>query len=188
MNYNEQYDTTNMDVTPKLVYTGSMSSSQIWSYVKIIAFYVLELVAWILIARAYAAFGTKLITPMVSAMYIVGAFTTWYIKEDRESTIKSTKWMVAGYLGALLTYRIIISLVAPVTSDQMSVALNMPIPGASGLAMTGFLQNILWILAIMWPVGFVFMCGKKFVLFHGRQTKEEAFRKVKGIRKNKKRF
>jgi hypothetical protein len=188
MNYNVQYDNENMDVTPKLVYTGTINATQIWAYVKIIAFYILELVAWILIARAYAAFGTKLITPMVSAMYIVGAFTTWYIKEDRESTIKSTKWMVAGYLGALLVYRIVIKLAAPVTSDQMSVALNIPIPGASGLAAAGFFQNILWILAIMFPVGFVFMCGKKFVLFHGKQTKEEAFRRAKGLRKNRKRF
>jgi hypothetical protein len=32
------------------------------------------------------------------------------------------------------------------------------------------------------------MCGKKFVLFHGKQTKEEAFRRAKGLRKNRKRF
>lgn len=190
MNFNENYDEINTQsgVIPKVVYTGTLSSAQLWSYIKIIGFYALELIAWVIIARMYAAFGTKLMTPMISTMWVMGAVTAMFIKEDRDSTVKQTKWMIAGYLGLLFVYRFAIKLVSVISSDQMGVALDMPVPAASGAAAAGFLQNLLWIIGVMYPAAFIFMCGKKFFLFRGKRTKEEAFRKAKGIRDNIKRF
>jgi len=182
-----EYDDSD-DIKPNLVYSNTISSRQIIEIVKIVLFYAFELVFWLVVAKLYMNFGTKWITPAVSAMWIMGAITTYFIREERESTIKETKWTILGFLAFLLLYKVVIGLIAPISSEQMGAALNITIPAASGMAAAGFLQNILWIVSVMTPIGFLVWCAQKFRVYHGRATKQEAFQRIKGIRKNISRF
>ena len=85
-------------------------------------------------------------------------------------------------------YRIVIQLVAPISSEQMGAALNITIPAVSGMAASGLLQNILLIVSVMTPIGFLIWCAQKFKNYHARETKQDAFRRIKGIKKNTPRF
>lgn len=175
-------------VRPDIVYTHTMSSHQLISSIKKILFYVVELVFWMVVSRLYLNFGTKWIVPSVSAMWIMGAVTTYFIKEEREGTIRETKWTILGFLAFLFMYRIVIQLVAPISSEQMGAALNITIPSVSGMAASGLLQNILLIVSVMTPIGFLIWCAQKFKNYHARATKQDAFERTKGIRKNTPRF
>lgn len=173
---------------PELIYSRTMSKHQLMTNIKCISIYVFTLVFWIIVSRLYLNFGNKWIIPSVSAMWIMGAVTTFFIKEERENTAKDTKWAILGYLGFLFLYRIVIQLVAPISSEQMGAALNITMPAASGMAAAGMLQNILIIVSVMTPVGFLIWCAQKFKTYHGRRTKDEAFRAIKGFRQNQRRF
>lgn len=176
------------DIKPNLVYSNVFSMHQLVSTIKIVLFYAFELVLWLVVAKLYLNFGTKWITPAVSAMWLMGAVTTYLIREEREGTIKETKWAILGFLAFLLLYRIVINLIASISSEQMGAALNITIPAASGMAAAGFLQNILWIVSVMTPIGFLVWCAQKFRVYHGRATKQEAFQKIKGVRRDIRRF
>lgn len=173
---------------PDIIYTNTMSTEQLMVNIKCIFFYVFELIVWIVISRLYLNFGNKWIIPSVSAMWIMGAVTTLIVKEERESTISETKWAILGYLGFLFLYRIVIQLVSPISSEQMGAALNITVPAASGLAVIGMLQNILLIVSVMTPIGFLIWCAQKFKIYSGRMTKQEAFQRHKGFRENQRRF
>lgn len=180
----------NIDETlkPDIVYANTMSSHQLISNIKTVLFYAFILVFWLVDAKLYLNFGSKWIVPAVSTMWIMGAVTTHFIKEEKEATVKETKWTILGFLAFLFLYRGVIQLIAPISSEQMSASLNITMPAASGMAAAGMLQNILMIVSVMVPIGFLIWCGQKFRTYHGRQTKQEAFQKIKGIRKNASRF
>jgi hypothetical protein len=165
-----------------------MNSRQLVSNIKLVLFYIFELIFWLVVARLYLNFGAKWIIPAVSAMWIMGAVTTFAVKEEREGTIKQTKFAVLGFLGFLFLYRMVIQLMAPISSEQMGAALNITVPAASGMAITGLLQNILLIVSVMTPIGFLIWCAQKFKTYHGRATKSEAFEKIKSRRDNPHRF
>lgn len=171
-----------------LTFTEDFSSVQLKSSLKIISMYVFVLVLWLVVARLYVNFGSVWIIPSVSAMWVMGAVTTFLVREQQEETIKQTKWGILGYLGFLFMYRIVIQLVSPISSEQMGVALNITVPAASGMAAAGLLQNILLIVSVMTPIGFMIWCAQKFKIYLGGSTKQEAFNRIKGIRENKKRI
>lgn len=182
------YKNVDSSVKPDLIYTNTMSSHQLVANIKTIMFYAFILVFWLVDARLYLNFGSKWIVPSVSVMWIMGAITTYFVREEKEGTVRETKWTILGYLAFLFMYRGVIQLIAPISSEQMSASLNITVPAASGMAAAGMLQNILMIVSVMAPIGFLIWCGQKFRTYHGRQTKQEAFDKIKGIRKNAARF
>ena len=56
-----------------------------------------------------------------------GSGDNFLIKDEREGTIRN-KMVILGYLAFLFLYRIVIQLVAPISSGQMGAALNIFIP------------------------------------------------------------
>lgn len=165
-----------------LVYKSMPSTKQTKQLIGICLFYIIEFIAWVIIAKSYMNFGSQWITPCVSAMWIAGAVVSILIPEQRESTISATKWFIAGYLGMLLIYRIAIHLLTPITPDQMSASLNISGTTSGGIAISNFIQNLLLIIAATGPITFLVYLGKKFVVYKGRSTKTEAFTRNKGYR------
>lgn len=176
------------DLRPDVVYSHTYSSQQMIAYLKIILFYVFILAFWLFVAKMYRNFGTLWIIPSVSVMWFAGAITAWRVPDDRDATISQTKWTILGFVAFLLLYRGVIQIISPISSEQMSASLNINIPAASGLAAAGLLQNILMIVSVLTPLGFIIWCAQKFKTYHGRQTKSDAFKRIKGIRQNDRRF
>lgn len=180
----DNYSDYENEIRSDLTYTNTLSSQQVISTIKIVLLYAGILILWLVVAKLYMNFGSQWIVPAVSTMWLMGAVTTYYIKEEREGTIKETKFSILGFLLFLFLYRGVIQLIAPISSEQMGAALNITVPAASGMAAAGFLQNILIIVSILTPIGFLTWCAQKFKVYHGRATKQEAFQRIKGIRNN----
>ena len=164
-------------------YSAVLSKGEIKEDIKIILTYVALIILWYAIDQLYGNFGRKWITLAVGAMWIMGGVTAYLLREEQMETIKHTKTVIAGYLLILLVYRIVISTIASITAEEMAVSLDISIPTVSGQAISGFLQNIFMIIAVMTPIGFLIFCAQKFKNFKAGLTKEEAFRKIKDIRK-----
>lgn len=173
----------------EFTYNTLFDSHRLIAQLKVVLFYVGILVLWLVVARLYQNFGTKWIIPSVSAMWVLAALTCCFLKGERDSILKETKWIILGFLCFLLLYRSVIKLVSSISADQMAAALNLTIPAVGGMAVTGFLQSALLFISVMTPVGYLIYCGQKFVFYVRGQTKSEAYREVKDLRQqNQRRF
>ena len=171
-----------------IVYANTMSSELLKKHIITLLIYALELILWVVVVKMYANFGTKLILPFTSAMWIAGAVTAFFIKEEQENTVKTTKTTIAGYLLFLLMYRFIIQMVGGISSEEIAVSLGINITQAAGIAISSWLQNILLITSIMTPAGYLVWCAQKFKTFHGRERKSDAFDRIKDIRREDQKY
>jgi len=84
----------------------------------------------------------------------------------------------------LLVYRLVIVKFSEFSPDEVGVALGVNVPVAAAASALGFIQNLLMIVSILVPVGFLIWIGQKFKVQQGKKRKDEAFAKLKGIRKD----
>lgn len=165
------------------VYTRTRSKDEIFYILKVILSFVGIVAVWLVTVKSYKTFGEMWLLPAVSIMWVMGAITSYVIAEDRESTIKETKFAILGYCLLLLVYRWVLQKVAPLTASQLGTALNISYSKTSGVAATGLLQNLLVWISLMIPIGYLIWCAQKFKVFKGRKTKEEELNKLKGFNK-----
>jgi len=83
-------------------------------------------------------------------------------------------------------YRYVIMIVAGVSADNLSASFGQAVASSSGAAILGWLQNLLWIIAITYPVGYFIFQGKKVPQFFGTRSKNKAIREIRDIRDNTK--
>lgn len=176
------------EVRPEITYANTLSSHQLIDILKLVVQYALLLFGWLYVVSLYGPFGKIVLVPSVTAMSFLGAFTAWYLPEEKENTASETKNAIYGYIMFLLLYRGVIQLAAPISSAEMSVALNITMPAVSGMAAVGLFQNILILVAFLTPIGFLIFLAGKYKIYMGGKTKHDAFQRLKGIRENKKRY
>ena len=167
----------------RLEYSDAMCAELIKKDILKMLVYCLEIVLWVAVVKLYANFGVKIVVPAVSAMWVMGAVTAFFVKDDQENTVKGTKTSIAGYLLFLLMYRFVIQKVGGLTSQEIAVSLGINVTAAAGMAVSAWLQNILLISAVSIPIGYLVWCAQKFKTFHGRERKTDAFDRIKDIRR-----
>ena len=59
----------------------------------------------------------------------------------------------------------IVQLVSGTTNEMLTATYDQAMPAASNASLSGFLEYMLWIVAVMVPIGFIVMEGKKIILF-----------------------
>lgn len=168
----------------ELVYHSTVSSKDIWPKVFAILVYLLSFGLWMYLDKAYYNFGSNIITPLTAAMYIVGAAFAILLPSQRKETVNHTKWFVLGYLAIMFVYKFVIAAVSGVSSDSLAAAFNQSLPTTTGTAISGWLQNLLWIIAITYPIGFFTMQAKKIPQFIKARSKNRAIREIRDIRDN----
>lgn len=167
----------------RLEYSDAMCAELIKKDILKMLVYCLEIVLWVAVVKLYANFGVKIVVPAVSAMWVMGAVTAFFVKDDQENTVKGTKTSIAGYLLFLLMYRFVIQKVGGLTSQEIAVSLGINVTAAAGMAVSAWLQNILLISVVSIPIGYLVWCAQKFKTFHGRERKTDAFDRIKDIRR-----
>ena len=163
-------------------YTNKLSGMQTRQILMILGKYFFMLLSWLVVAKIYQNFGRMVVIPVVSIMFLATSITCFFIKEDREHTLKEGGWFILGYIGFLFIYRIFIQLITPLTSEQMNASFNIATSQVSGMATSGLLQNLLVVASVFTPLGYVIWCAKKFTIFSVRTTKQDALRKYKGYK------
>ena len=171
-----------------VTYSKTMSDELLKKNIIKILLYGLEIILWITVVKLYANFGVKWIVPSVSAMWVCGAITAFFVKEEQENTVKSTKLSIAGYLLFLLLYRLIIGKISGISAEEFALSLGINVTQAAGIAIGSWLQNILLITSVMTPAGYLIWCAQKFKVFLGRERKSDAFDRIKDIRKEDRRY
>ena len=148
--------------------------------------YILTFALWMYLDVAYYNFGSKIITPLTGAMWIVGAVFALLLPSQRVEIIRHTKWFILGYVGVLFVYRFVIIAVSGVSADNLTAAFNQAVASSSATAVVGWLQNLLWIIAITYPIAYLIFQAKKIPQFFGTRSKQRATREIRDIRNNTK--
>ena len=103
--------------------------------------YIITFALWMYLDSAYYGFGSKIITPLTGAMWVVGAVFALILPSQREEIIRHTKWFILGYVGILFLYRYVIIAVSGVSADNLTAAFNQAIASSSATAVVGSLQS-----------------------------------------------
>lgn len=172
---------TTLEQETKLVYKQKLNRNDILRYIKAIglpsATFLLALIA----IQSLAAFGAKLIAPLTAIMWSVGVICTFLMPSHRSSILTETHVTIGGYLVTLIAIKEIVAMMSGVSSEMMMAAFNQAIPITSGSAISGWLQNLLWIDAVMTPIAYVGMQVKRVFSFRKNNSKEKAFEQLRGI-------
>lgn len=168
----------------RITYKQGMSNKELYAYLKAFAVPTGVFLLAILVISIFGAFGTNLLAPMAGAMWIFGAFTAFMVPSQKESICNETHMTIAGYFGGMYGLRLLIAVVSGASSEQLMATYGQAMPISSGNTITGFIQTMLWITAVMLPVGFFGMEGKKIVMFRKRMSKQRIFDQLRGIRNN----
>jgi len=165
-----------------ITYKQTFNSKELYSYIKAIGMPVGVFFIGLIIISQFGAFGTNLLAPMAGSMWVFGAITAFMIPSQRESTCKETHGMVIGYLLGMWGLRMLVALVAGTSNEQLMATYSQALPTSSGSTISGFLQTMLWITAVMGPVAFFTMQGKKLISFKRRMHKQKTMDYLRGIR------
>ena len=82
--------------------------------------------------------------------------------------------------------RYALQLISGVSTEMLIASYGQLVSLTGGSAVQGYIQNILWISAIMVPLGFIAMQAKKLVQFKRLSAKNKALDRIRSIRENTK--
>lgn len=168
----------------KITYKQGISGKEITGYFFAIGFPAAVLVLSLIIVSYFGQFGQNLMAPMVAFMWICGAICALILPSHRQGIITETHWTIVGYLIGMFGLQKIVQLVSGTTNEMLVATYEQAMPAASNASLTGFLEYMLWIVAVMVPIGFTAMEGKKIILFRRKVSKQKFFDQLRGIRDN----
>ena len=165
-----------------VTYKQTMNSKEMFVYAKAVGAPVFTFLLSMFLISQFGAFGTNLLAPLASGMWIIGAVTAFFIPSQRSSICNETHGAIIGYLAGLWGIRLLILLVAGTSTEQLMASYSQALPLSSGSTISGFLQTMIWITSVMFPIGFASMQGKKLLTFRKRMNKQKTMDHLRGIR------
>lgn len=167
----------------KITYKQKMSGGEVFKYIKAVGLPIFTFFLALIVITSLKGFGTKLIAPCTALMWCFGVFCAFFLPSHRNSIMNETYITVGVYLITLEGITILISWLSGVSSETLMAVFNQSISATSGSAIAGWMQNLLYITAVMTPLGYIGMQGKRLYSFKKKSSKEKFLEQARGIRK-----
>lgn len=164
-----------------ITYKQAMSRSDMTRYLKAVGLPIGVFLLSLFAIQSLAGFGRMLVAPMTAIMWAIGVIAAIILPSHRGSILSETHVTIGGYLAALMALKEVIAMMSGVSSEMLMAAFNQAIPVTSGSAISGWLQNMLWITAVMTPIGFIGMQVKRIFTFRRNQTTQKTFEQLRGV-------
>jgi len=168
----------------KFTYKQKITKSDFSRYIRAVSLPILIFALSLISIQLLEGFGSKLVAPLTALMICGGVICAIWLPSHRSSILKETYITVGAYLLALLAFRQVISMMAGVSSEMFMETFNQTMPVTSGSAISGWLQNLMWISAVMTPIGFIGMQGKRVFTFKRKNSKERFMNQTRGYHKD----
>ncbi len=165
-----------------LVYRSEMSKQEAFRVFKAVGIPIGILALSLFTIQNFAAFGTKLITPMIGLMWIVGFIVAFLMPSMRRQTLMQTLGMIGIYCVTLIGLKIVLGVVSGASSEMIAASYDQAIPMSTGNAIPGYLQTMMWFVAVLMPLGETGMQLKRLRDFKHNQSLNKTFGRVRGIR------
>ena len=165
-----------------ITYKKGVNGADIYRYVKAVGIPVSVILLALFVINRFAQFGDNLIAPLTGIMWSFGALCALLLPSHRVSILTETHVTIVCYLLSMTGIRELIALVSGVSAEMLMASYNQAIPLTSGSTISGYLQTLLWIAAVMTPLGFVGMQAKKVYSFRRKASKQKFFDQTRGLR------
>lgn len=175
---------TMQQVQKPLTYKQNMSKTEVFHVIKAIGIPLMVFGLGLFTISNFAAFGAKLICPLSGTMWLVGFIVALFMPSQRRETLNQTMVICSIYFLALLGLKILLAVVSGVSSEMIAASYDQAIPTSTGNAIPGYLQSMLWFVAVLLPVGNISMQVKRLFQFKHNQSLHKTFGQKRGIRSN----
>ena len=166
----------------KLTYKERMTGAETWRFVKSISFPIIILFISVYTISSFAKFGTRLISPLVAIMWLVAVVEALFFGAQRKTILNEALIFIGSYDVGLLALKMIIGFASNATTEQLVASFNRNITLSQSNALPGYLQNALWITAVMVPIGYLGMQAKRIFQFKKKVRKDKFFEQTRSIR------
>ena len=170
--------------TNTLTYKQNMSKSELFRIIKAIGIPMLVFGLGIFTISNFATFGAKLICPLAGAMWAIGFIVALLMTSQRQEVLNQTMIVCSIYFLALLGLKILLAVVSGVSSEMIAASYDQAIPTSTGNAIPGYLQTMMWFVAVLLPIGDISMQVKRLFQFKRNQTLQKTFGRTRGLRNN----
>lgn len=168
----------------RITYKQGLSSKELTGYFFAIGFPAFVFILSLIMVSQFGQFGKNLMAPMIALMWCCGSICGLILPSHRREIITETHWTIVGYLVGMFGLQKIVQLVSGTTNEMLAATYEQAMPAASNASLSGFLEYMLWIVAVMVPIGFAVMEGKKIILFRRKVSRQKFFDQLRGIRDN----
>lgn len=165
-----------------LTYKQNMSRQEAFRVVKAVGYPIGVFMLALFTISNFAAFGSKLICPLSGAMWFIGLVVAIMMPAQRREILNQTLAMITIYYFALLGLKIILGVVSGVSSEMIAASYDQAIPTSTGNSIPGYLQTMMWFVAVLMPIGHITMQAKRLKDFKHNQSLERTFGQKRGIR------
>ena len=165
-----------------LTYKQNMSKREVFEVLKAVGLPLLHFGLAMFAISNFAAFGTKIICPLSGIMWLLGVIVAFLMPAQRKEVLNQTMILCAIYYLALLGLKAALAIASGASSEMIAASYDQAIPTATGNAIPGYLQNILWFTAFGVPIGQVSMQVKRLFQFKRNQNLTRTFGQKRGLR------
>ncbi len=165
-----------------LTYDTALTKTEIITYVKALSFPIIVFLANIYAIILFGDFGSRLIAPFSTMMWLAGTATAFKLKGQRKSVIKECLVFIISYIAIIVVVRYLIGKAVTVSTAQLMATYNQAMPTASNSTIAGMLQTSLWIITFMTPMAYLGMVIKKFFTFKNSLSKTKTMDQLRSIR------
>ena len=165
-----------------LTYKQDMSKKEAIGILKAVGLPILVFALALYTIQNFANFGSKLLCPLIAAMWIVGFVVGIIMPAQRREIVNQTLGMIAIYCGAMLGLKLLLAVVSGASSEMIAASYDQAIPMSTGNAIPGYLQTMMWFVAVLMPLGHIAMQAKRLKDFHHNKSLLRTMGQVRGQR------
>lgn len=165
-----------------LTYRHNMSKAEVYRVMKAVGLPIAVFGLGLYTISNFANFGTLIVCPLSGAMWFVAVVVAFFMPAQRNEILNQAMITCTGYYAGLYGLRILLGLISGASSEMISASYDQAIPMSTGNAIPGYVQTMIWFVAVLVPIGFIGMQGKRMLQFHHNQSLQKTFGQKRGIR------
>ena len=167
-----------------ITYKQELTANEIGRYIKSIIAPAGVFILLLFTIKQFGDFGTKLICPLASLMWIFGAALQIIMPSHRKECIKETVIGVGVYSATLLIMRQLLLMASGVSSQMIMASYDTPVSSVTGNVIPGYVNMALMITSVAVPIGFLGMQIKRVFSFKRLASRKRIFEQERSIRSN----
>jgi len=171
-----------MQKNSSLTYKSDLSRQEAFKLIKAVGLPIGVFALSMFTIQNFANFGSKLLCPLIAAMWVVGFVVAILMPAQRREVLTQTLGMIAIYCGALIGLKILLGVVSGASSEMIAASYDQAIPMSTGNAIPGYLQTMMWFVAVLMPIGDIGMQAKRLKDFKHNQAIQKTMGRVRGMR------
>lgn len=165
-----------------LVYKSKTNTRDRWAIVKSVLVPASVFILCLFVIGKFGGYGKKLLSPLISAMWIMGAASAVILPSHRSSIIKETTTTIALYAIGIFALRILAGLASGISSTMLNDSLDITIGPTQGNTILGYIQTFLTLSSVLVPLGFITMQGRRIFSLKKNGNKTKFLQQTRNIR------